>query len=102
MLVLHMDNAVDPAAVREVVLTRMRAHPTVLAEPGPAVYFTDVRNGVLELTALAFVPSPRQAFSAKSELLFQIVADLQSKGLAMASTSTMISLGHHDQAARPA
>jgi potassium efflux system protein len=101
MIVLHMDNAVKPAAVRELVLARLRAHPTVLAEPGPAVYFTDVRNGVLELTALAYVPSPRQAFSAKSDLLYDIVDDLQNQGMALSSTSTLLSVAHMGRPPRP-
>ncbi len=94
MIILHMDNAVRPTAAREVVLARLIEHPAVLSEPGPAVYFTDVRNGVLELTALAFVPSPRQAFGAKSELLYQIVEDMQDAGMALSSTSTLINVGH--------
>jgi small-conductance mechanosensitive channel len=101
MIVLHMDNAVDPGLVRALVLERLTAHPTVLLEPPPAVYFTDVRNGVLELTALAFVPSPRQAFSTKSDLLFQIVPDLQAQGLAMSSTSTMLNIGRPEPARLP-
>ncbi len=97
MLVLHMDNAVRPSGARELVLARLRAHPTVLTDPGPAVYFTDVRNGVLELTALAYVPSPRQAFGAKSDLLYQIVEDMQDAGMALSSTSTLINLGHPER-----
>ncbi len=81
MIVLHMDNTVKPSAAREVVLARLIEHPAVLSEPGPAVYMTDVRNGVLELTALAYVPSPRQAFGAKSELLYQIVEDMQDRDM---------------------
>ena len=96
MLVLHMNNAVSPSAARDLVLARLRAHPTVLAEPGPAVYFTDAKNGVLELTALAYVPSPRQAFAAKSELLFEIVEDLQTQGMALSSTNPVVNVGRAD------
>jgi potassium-dependent mechanosensitive channel len=102
MLVLHMDNAVSPNAARELVLARLKAHPAVLAEPGPAVYFTDAKNGVLELTALAYVPSPRQAFGAKSELLFEIVEDLQTRGMALSSTSPVVNVGAADVRPRPA
>jgi len=74
----------------------------VLAEPGAAVYLTDAKNGVLELTALAYVASPRQAFSAKSELLFEIVEDLQTRGMALSSTSPVLNLGTADVRPRPA
>jgi potassium efflux system protein len=100
VIVLHMDNTVKPSAAREVVLARLSAHPAVLSEPGPAVYMTDVRNGALELTALAYVPSPRQAFGAKSELLYQIVEDMQDRGMTLWSTSTLVNIGRPDRATR--
>jgi small-conductance mechanosensitive channel len=78
-------------------MARLSAHPAVLSEPGPAVYMTDVRNGALELTALAYVPSPRQAFSAKSDLLYQIVEDMQDRGMTLSSSSTLINVGHPEE-----
>jgi small-conductance mechanosensitive channel len=83
-LVLKVDAAGDPAKVEEIILRRLRGHPDVLEEPASAVYLTDVRDGALEFTAFGYLASPRQAFAAKSDLLFEIVPDLKAAGIAMA------------------
>jgi small-conductance mechanosensitive channel len=92
-IVLRVDDKVDPQAVREVVLARLRDHDDVLAEPPPEVYFTDVHNGALEMTAFGYLASARYAFRVKSELLFGIVPDLTAKGIALASPATVVNVG---------
>ena len=89
-LVLRTDSTADPARVRDIVLSRMRAHPQVLSEPEAQVFLTDLREGALEFTALAYLASPRMAFSVKSELLFQIVPDMQAAGIALAGPGPVV------------
>lgn len=89
-IVLKADAGADPAQVSDILLRRLRDHPAVLADPAPAVYLTDARDAALEFTAFAFVTSPRQAFAVKSELLFQIVPDLRTAGIALAGPATVV------------
>ncbi len=100
-IVLRLDGGVDPGAARDLVLGHLKAHPKILAAPAPAVFFTDVRDGGLEFTAIAFVPSPRDAFGAKSELLFKIVPDLQAKGMRLLNANTVVSLAIPDRLIEP-
>jgi len=92
-IVLHLDASVDPEAVRTLVMGHLTAHPDILDQPAPAVFFTDVKDGNLEFTVIAYVPSPRRAFSAKSELLFQIVPDLKARGMNLASSNAVVNVG---------
>ncbi len=92
-IILHLDVAVDPEAVKSLVLARLTGHPDVLTQPAPAVFFTDVKDGNLEFTAIAYVPSPRKAFGVKSELLFQIIPDLKAHGMNLASSNAVVNVG---------
>ena len=57
------------------------------------MFFTDVKDGNLEFTAIAYVPSPRKAFGVKSELLFQIIPDLRAQGMSLASSNAVVNVG---------
>jgi small-conductance mechanosensitive channel len=100
-IVLKVADSAAPEAVREVILTRLTGHADVQADPPPAVYLTDVRDGALEFTAYAYVKSPRQAFRVKSELLFQIVPDLGAHGIALASSNAIVNVGLADRPIEP-
>ena len=100
-IVLKIDDAADPGAVRDLLLGRLEGHAEVLRAPPPMAYLSDVRDGALEFTAYAYVASPRQAFRVKSDLLFQIVPDLKAGGIALANATPVINVGLADRAAAP-
>lgn len=95
-IVLRVDDKADPKEVRDVILARLTDHDDVLAEPPPAVYLTDVRDGALEITAFGYLASARYAFRVRSDLLFRIVPDLRGKGIALASSATVVNVGLND------
>jgi small-conductance mechanosensitive channel len=72
------------------VLGALRGHADVLQDPAPSVFMTDARDGALEFNAFAYVASPRQAFGVKSALLFQIVPDLKTAGIPLASSAATV------------
>ena len=76
--------------MRDLLLDQIKGHSGVLREPKPGVYLTALPDGALEFTCLAAVPSARQAFATKSELLFAMVAALKAKGVHLASSQTVI------------
>jgi small-conductance mechanosensitive channel len=91
-IVLRVANDADAGEVRDLLLDQLAAHPSVLREPPPGVFLTNVPDGALEFTALATVASARQAFGIKSDLLFAMVAALKASGLRLAASSTLIQL----------
>jgi potassium efflux system protein len=101
-LVLRVVDSSDPVAVRDLIMTRLRGHADVLADPGPAAYITDVKDGAIEFTAFAYLATPRAVFRTKSDLLFQIIPDLRAAGIALSSTSTIVNVGLGDKAIEPA
>ena len=92
-IVFRVNDDADPIALRTLVLALLKAHRDVLTEPAPAAYLTDAKDGGLEFTCFAFVPSARDVFSARSDLLFAIVPALKANGFALANSSTIVNLG---------
>jgi potassium efflux system protein len=92
-IVLKVNDAADPADVRDVVMAPVEAHAEVLRDPAPAAYLTDVIDGAMEFTILAYVASPRAVFHVKSELLFQIVPELANRGIDLANTTPIVNVG---------
>lgn len=101
-LVLAVEGAADPALMRELLLEQLAAHGEILPEPKAAVFLSDVRDGALEFTALAYVASPRQVYRIKSELLFGIVPALKAKAIALASSTPVVNIGLPDRLIEPA
>ena len=92
-IVFRISDDADPIALRALVVGILKAHPQVLADPQPAIYLTDAKDGGLEFTCFAFVPSARDVYSVRSDLLFAIVPALKANGFALASSSTVVNLG---------
>jgi small-conductance mechanosensitive channel len=100
-LVLKVVDSADPAAVRDIIMTRLKGHAAVLADPSPAAYITDVKDGAIEFTAFGYLATPRAVFRTKSELLFQLIPDFKAAGIALSSTSTIVNVGMADRAIEP-
>ena len=100
-ITLRTDTNVDPTAMRDLMLSRIKAHPEILDQPPPGVFLSDVRDGALEFTAFAYVASARVAYRVKSDLLFQIVPDMKSKGIALASSTPVVNIGLPDHLIEP-
>jgi small-conductance mechanosensitive channel len=97
-IVLSLDAQSDPLAVRDLLMQRLTAHPDALSDPAAAVYMTDIKDGAMEFTAFVYLASPRDAFKAKSDLLFQILPDLKAQGIALATSNPVV---HVDVGDRP-
>jgi potassium efflux system protein len=100
-IVLLIESSADPSLARDLLLSRLTQHRDALADPPPAVYLTDVRDGALEITAFVYVSSPRKVYSTKSDLLFQIVSDLNAHNIALASSSAVIHVGVPERLIEP-
>ena len=100
-ILLKIVDSAEPVKVRELLLTRLRAHESVLKDPGPGVYLTNVADGALEFTCLAYLRSPRDVFRIKSELLFQIVPDLKAEGIEFSNSTPVVNVGLGDRQIEP-
>jgi potassium efflux system protein len=97
-IVLSVDAQSDPLAVRDLLMQRLTTHPDALSDPAAAVYMTDIKDGAMEFTAFVYLASPREAFKAKSDLLFQILPDFKAQGIALATSNPVV---HVDVGDRP-
>lgn len=75
----------DAARVRQIVLEALAAHVGVLAKPAPSVLLDGIANGNLVFVAAAYIASPRQAGSVRSDLLIEILSRLRDQGIALSS-----------------
>ena len=71
----------DPIAVRDLLLSSMRAHQNVLADPAPNVFIDGVSEGNVAFNAIAFVSSPRSVYSTRSALWFDILQRFRAMGV---------------------
>ncbi len=100
-IVLKVAAATDPMRVRDLLMARLSAHKDLLKQPAPGVFLTNLVDGALEFTSIAYVRSPRDAFRVKSELLFQIVPDLRAEGIELSSSSPVVNLGLGERLIEP-
>ncbi len=100
-IVLKVVDSADPVKVREILQTHLGGHKSVLKDPAPGVYLTNVADGALEFTCLAYLRSPRDAFRVKSELLFQIVPDLRDQEIGLANPRPVVNLGLGERQIEP-
>jgi len=100
-IILKVVDSADPVKVREILLTHLKGHKSVLKDPAPGVYLTNVADGALEFTCLAYLKSPRDAFRVKSELLFQIVPDLKAQEIGLSNSTPVVNVGLGDRQIEP-
>ncbi len=100
-IVLKTADSADPMVVRDLVLSRMTAHPDILDEPAPSVFLNNIADGALEFTCFAYVAAPRAAYGARSELLFQIVPALREKGIPLANSTPIVNVGLGERTIEP-
>ncbi|MGC1549408.1 MAG: mechanosensitive ion channel domain-containing protein, partial [Rhodanobacter sp.] len=87
---LPMPLDTDAAKTRQIVLEALKAHPSTLATPAPAVRLDDITTASMNFTATAYVRSPRDASSVKSDMLFDILERLRVAQLPLSSPQSMV------------
>jgi potassium efflux system protein len=101
-IILRVEDSADPHSVRDLLAARLIEHAEVLGDPKPNVFLTDVSNGALEFKCYAYVVSARDAFRVRSDLLFEIVADLKRQGIALSNSTPVVNIGLGDRPIEPA
>ena len=86
----------DVARLREVLLGIYAAHPGVQAEPAPTFYIDAIDGGMITINSHGHVGSPRNAYSVRSELLFELLVALQAAGIALSTPTDVHLVGAGD------
>jgi small-conductance mechanosensitive channel len=100
-IVLKVSDNADVVALRSLLAAHLSSHATVLRDPEPKVFLTDAKDGGLEFTCFAYVPSARQAYGVRSDLLFGIIPDLRAKGFALSNSTPIVNVGVMDRPIEP-
>lgn len=76
----------DLLLVRKTILALFEEHPAVLDDPKPNVFIDSITDGKVNFNCLAFVASPRQAYSTRSALFFTLLERFQNEEVRLAPT----------------
>jgi small-conductance mechanosensitive channel len=87
---LSMPLDTDAGKVRELILEILRAHPGTLTTPAPSVQLENLDAGSMTFNCIAYVNSPRDVGSVKSDLLFETLERLRNAKLPMTSPQSMV------------
>lgn len=85
MIRLPLPIDTDADRVRELLLASIGEHPGVLERPAPSVLLDGIQGGNILFVATAYIASPRQAGSVRSDLLFDLLARLRAAGIALST-----------------
>jgi potassium efflux system protein len=89
-IVLPMPLDTDASVARELMLEVLNKHTGTLATPEPYVRLDNLDGGTMTFDCIAYVDSPRNVGSVKSDLLFELLDRLRDAKLPMTSPQSMV------------
>jgi potassium efflux system protein len=87
---LPMPLDTNASKARELILEVLRVHPGTLSMPAPSVQLDNLDGGSMLFSCTAYVNSPRDVSSVKSDLLFETLDRLRDAKLPMTSPQSMV------------
>jgi potassium efflux system protein len=87
---LPMPLDTDAGKARELMLEVLRAHPGTLITPTPNVQLDNIDAGSMTFNCTAYVNSPREVGNVKSDLLFELLAQLRTAKLPLTRPQSML------------
>ena len=75
----------DVGKLRQLLLGLFADNAKVLSEPAPVVYIDSISSGQVALNCQAYVPSPRNVYATRSELLFELLQCTAAEGIALST-----------------
>ncbi|ARP89898.1 mechanosensitive ion channel protein [Bordetella genomosp. 9] len=87
---LPMPLGTDAARAREIILAAFKDHPDILETPAPNVFLDGIDNSNLVFNATGYVGSPRQSYSTRSALLFEVLERLSAADISLGKPPTML------------
>lgn len=89
----------DVARLKALLLGLYAAHPGVLEEPAPSFFVDSIDGGMITINSFGHVSSPRNTYSVRSELLFELLTALAAAEIPLMTPADVHLVG---QAAPPA
>ena len=77
----------DVVRLKELLLGIYRSHEAVLEAPAPSMYVDSLSGSVINITSFGHVSSPRQVYSTRSDLLFELLRQTAEQGIALSSAT---------------
>jgi len=90
LIKLPMPLDTDANALRSLILEVMQADPQVLDTPAPSVSLEGLDTGAMLFACVAYVASPRQAYAARSQLLFALIERMRAAGHELSRPATLL------------
>jgi small-conductance mechanosensitive channel len=87
---LHVSIAkhADASKAKDLVLRVVRGESRVLGDPAPQVFIDSLASsGAVNFTCIAFLATPRDAQTVRSDLYFKLLAAFQESGVALAGAA---------------
>ncbi len=91
---LPMPLNTDADTIRDLVTAVFVEQEEVLDTPAATVYLDGIENDRLMFNAIAYVESPRLAYTVRSRVLYEVLSRLARAGLPMMATSTIVLQGN--------
>jgi potassium efflux system protein len=73
----------DMGRLRALLLGIYAANETVLEHPEPSVFIDSISGGQVAINSFAYVPSSRNVYGTRSELLFELLQQAAAQGIAL-------------------
>lgn len=90
LIKLPMPLDTDASKARELMLDVLRAHQGTLTAPSPSVQLDNIEAGSMTFNCIAYINSPRDVGSVKSDLLFELLAQLRAAKLPLTRPQDML------------
>lgn len=84
----------DAEKVRQIVLEAFAAEPAVLADPAPAAFLDSIADGRILFNCFAHVPSPRDAYGARSNVFLALLRRFREEGIDIGTVPQRLELAH--------
>jgi small-conductance mechanosensitive channel len=88
----------DAERVIAIVLDIFAEEPVVLDDPQPKAFIDAITDGRIVFNAFAHVPSPRDAYGARSNLFRKLLAQFRAEGIDIGTVAQRLELAPADQA----
>lgn len=86
-IVFSVPLSTDIVKLKQVLLGIYDAHPSVLETPEPAMYVDGINGGLVTINSSGHVSSPRNVYSTRSDLLFELLKQTAEQGIALVSAT---------------
>ena len=77
----------DIVKLKATLLGIYRDHEGVLETPAPAMYVDSINGSVVNITSFGHVSTPRNVYSTRSDLLFELLKRCAEQGIALVSAT---------------